>query len=274
MLGEWGFRGLTLRTDARALVPRPETESIVGRCLELIADIEEPEVLDLGTGTGAIALSIADERPDARVTAVDTSTQALRLAAENVERTGLPVLLRQGSLETVMEGWDLVVSNPPYVSAAEYEGLQPEIREFEPREALVGEGIHERIAELAQTSWLVFEVGDGQAAGVATAMERLGYRAVAITKDLTDRERWRVGAVASRGGCAAGEPVTCCRRTRSTACAATPRTRRPSAASPSSRDATRASRSRSSHRASRRSSPPSRSCPSRPSVPCSRARTR
>src|SRR3954471_10762130 len=131
VLGEWGFRRLTLRCDARALVPRPETESIVGRCLELVADIEEPEILDLGTGTGAIALSIADERPDARVTAVDTSTQALRLAAENVELTGLPVLLRQGGLETAMEGWDLVVSNPPYVTAADYEELQPEIREFE-----------------------------------------------------------------------------------------------------------------------------------------------
>jgi len=195
VLGEWGFRRLTLRTDARALVPRPETEAVVGRALELIREMEEPEVLDLGTGTGAIALAIADERPDARVTAVDASTQALRLAAENVELTGLPVLLRKGGLEAAMEGWDLVVSNPPYVPASEWDSLQPEIREWEPREALVGEGLHERIAELAQTGWLVLEVGDGQAGRVAAALEGFGYRAVAVTRDLADRERtvegWR-----------------------------------------------------------------------------------
>jgi release factor glutamine methyltransferase len=195
VLGEWGFRRLTLHTDERALVPRPETEIVVGRCLELLREMEEPEVLDLGTGTGAIALAIADELPDARVTAVDSSRRALTLAAENVELTGLPVLLRQGGLETVMEGWDLVVSNPPYVAENEYESLQPEIRGWEPREALVGEGLHAQIAELAQTSWLVLEVGDGQAAEVATTLEALGYRAVRITRDLADRERvvegWR-----------------------------------------------------------------------------------
>ena len=195
ILGEWGFRRLTLRTDDRALVPRPETEVVVGRCLELLAEMDEPEVLDLGTGTGAIALAIADEKPDARVTAVDSSPQALRLAAENVEATGLPVLLRLGGLETAMEGWDLVVSNPPYVAAPDYDGLQAEIREWEPREALVGEGLHERIAELAQTGWLVFEVGDGQAQGVAAALAGLGYSAVRISRDLAEKERvvegWR-----------------------------------------------------------------------------------
>ena len=195
VLGEWGFRRLTLKTDRRALIPRPETEVVVERALEHIRGLAEPEVLDVGTGTGAIALAIADERPDARVTAVDSSTQALRLAAENLELTGLPVLLRQGSLETAMEGWDLVVSNPPYVSPAEYEQLQPEITAWEPREALVGEGLHERIAELAQTAWLVLEVGDGQAKRVAAALEGFGYRSVRISRDLADKERvvegWR-----------------------------------------------------------------------------------
>ena len=195
VLGEWDFRRLTLATDERALVPRPETEVLVERCLALLADWPEPEVLDVGTGTGAIALAIADEKPDARVTAVDTSRRALSLAAENVERAGLPVLLRQGGLEVAMEGWDLVVSNPPYVLPGELEGLQPEVRDFEPREALAGEGFHERLAELAQTSWLVLEVGDGQAPGVAEALERLGYRSVRITDDLAGRERivegWR-----------------------------------------------------------------------------------
>jgi release factor glutamine methyltransferase len=195
VLGEWDFRRLTLATDERALVPRPETEQLVERCLELLRDWEEPEVLDVGTGTGAIALALADEKPAARVTAVDVSRRALSLAAENVERTGLPVLLREGGLDVAMEGWDLVVSNPPYVGGDEIGGLQPEVRDFEPREALVGDDFHVRLAELAQTSWLVLEVGDGQAAGVAATLERLGYQAVRVTDDLAGTPRivegWR-----------------------------------------------------------------------------------
>ena len=94
-----------------------------------------------------------------------------------------------------MEGWDLVVSNPPYVGGDEIGGLQPEVRDFEPREALVGDDFHERLAQLAQTSWLVLEVGDGQADGVAATLERLGYGAVRVTDDLAGTPRivegWR-----------------------------------------------------------------------------------
>ena len=88
VLGEWGFRRLTLRVDGRALIPRPETETVVERCLALIAGREAPRVLDVGTGSGAIALAIADEHPGARVTAVDVSEEALALARENVEPYG------------------------------------------------------------------------------------------------------------------------------------------------------------------------------------------
>src|SRR5437868_15089931 len=83
VLGEWGFRRLTLRTDERALVPRPETEIVVERALALIADAQSPRVLDVGTGTGAIALAIADEHQGAQVTGVDTSPDALDLARED-----------------------------------------------------------------------------------------------------------------------------------------------------------------------------------------------
>jgi release factor glutamine methyltransferase len=189
VLGEWGFRRLTLRTDARALVPRPETEAVVERCLALLRDRSEPQVLDLGTGTGAIGLAIADEHPGARVTCVDASPEALALARENAHRCNLDVELRAGGLETAAEGWDLVVSNPPYVSADDWDSLQPEIREWEPRAALVGEGVHEEIARLAETRWLVLEVGDGQADRVATAFARLGYTEVSIGPDLAGRAR-------------------------------------------------------------------------------------
>ncbi|HEU5277874.1 MAG TPA: peptide chain release factor N(5)-glutamine methyltransferase [Gaiellaceae bacterium] len=189
VLGEWGFRRLVLKTDERALVPRPETEIVVERCLALLAGASSPRVLDLGTGTGAIALAIADEHPAARVTAVDSSAEALALARENAAALGLQVDVRPGGIETAAEGWDLVVSNPPYVRAADWEELQPEIRNWEPRPALVGEGLHEEIARIAQTRKLVLEVGDGQAESVARTLEELGYAGVTITRDLADAER-------------------------------------------------------------------------------------
>ena len=116
VLGDWDFRRLTLKTDRRALVPRPETELLVERCLELLDGAESPRVVDVGTGSGAIALAIAQERPDARVHATDISPEALGLAAENAEANGLSVSFRQGDLLAGLEGpFDLVVSNPPYV---------------------------------------------------------------------------------------------------------------------------------------------------------------
>ena len=189
VLGEWGFRRLILKTDRRALIPRPETEIVVERCLALLDGEREPRVVDLGTGTGAIALAIADEHPTARVTAVDVSPDALELARENAARLGLRVEIRPGTLADAAEGWDLVVSNPPYVAPDEWDSLQPEIRDWEPRVALVGEGLHEEIAARARTRRLVLEVGDGQAQGVAAALESTGYRDVRITRDLTGTER-------------------------------------------------------------------------------------
>jgi release factor glutamine methyltransferase len=191
VLGEWGFRHLTLKTDARALVPRPETEIVVERVLALIEGVESPRVLDVGVGSGAIALAVKDERPDARVTGVDISTEALSLARENAERLDLDVAFREQGLDAAAEGWDLVVSNPPYVETLD--GLEPEL-DFEPEEALIGEGFHVRIARIAQTHFLVFEVGDGQAQAVAADLEALGYRDVAITRDLAGLERVVEGA--------------------------------------------------------------------------------
>lgn len=189
VLGEWGFRRLVLKTDARALVPRPETEIVVERCLELVHGEREPRVLDVGTGTGAIALAIADEHPGARVTAVDSSPDAVALARENVERLQLDVDLREGGLDVAAAGWDLVVSNPPYVTPAEWDTLQPEIREWEPREALVGVGLHEELARVAQARFLVIESHECQARDVAATLTSLGYTDVRVTPDLAGKPR-------------------------------------------------------------------------------------
>jgi release factor glutamine methyltransferase len=148
-------------------------------------------VLDIGVGSGAIALALKDEREDARVTGVDVSTDALALARENAERLRLDVELREEGVGAAEEGWDLVVSNPPYVDTLD--GLQPELG-YEPRGALIGVGFHEEIALAAKTRFLVFEVGDGQAAEVAEILERTGYRDVRITPDLAGLGRVVEGA--------------------------------------------------------------------------------
>jgi release factor glutamine methyltransferase len=191
ILGRKGFRRIELAVDRRVLIPRPETEQVVEvACDELRRlSVVAPPVVDLGTGSGAIALAIADERPDAHVIAVDSSPEAVALARENAERLDLQIEIREGDLEAAAEGWDLVVSNPPYVPADEWESLQPEIRDWEPRNALVGEGIHEEIARLASTRLLVFEVGDGQADHVADALASLGYADITITPDLAEEDR-------------------------------------------------------------------------------------
>jgi release factor glutamine methyltransferase len=196
VLGEWGFRGLTLAVDPRVLIPRPETETVVERCLALLEGRDEPLVLDIGVGSGAIALALADERPDASVVGTDTSTDALEVAEENRRRAAMDGRVRfvRGDLLAGESGpFDLVVSNPPYVSAADLPSLEPELL-HEPRAALVGEGGHEAVARVAlgaltESGALVLEVGDGQAATVADLLRSLGYEQVRVSLDLAGRER-------------------------------------------------------------------------------------
>jgi release factor glutamine methyltransferase len=197
ILGEWGFRRLDLNVDDRALIPRPETEVVVERCLAFLQGLPAPRVLDVGVGSGAIALAIADEHPGARVLAVDSSSDALELARENHVRAGVNgrVRLVLGDLLTGVEGpFDLVVSNPPYVSPEEYDTLQPEIRLYEPYEAVVGVGVGRSIAGqtrrlLGPGGKLVLECGDGQGVVLAAALRELGYQDVVETPDLAGRDR-------------------------------------------------------------------------------------
>jgi len=195
ILGEWGFRRLTLKTDARALVPRPETEIVVERALALVAGIGAPRVVDVGTGSGAIALAIAEEHPGARVTATDISPDALVLALENAERLELAVaFVETSSLDGLAGPFDLVISNPPYVDREEVDALPPEVRDWEPRLALVGDGQSEELirtagAVLAPGGALVLECHEGRARQVAAALEAAGYDEVTITPDLAGRDR-------------------------------------------------------------------------------------
>jgi release factor glutamine methyltransferase len=196
ILGEWGFRRLTLNVDRRALIPRPETEIVVERALTHLRGVEQPAVLDVGTGTGAIALAIADEHPGARVTGTDVSNDALALARENAARTGLTLELEPHDLfDELPDGpWDLVVSNPPYVDPDDRATLQPEVRDWEPPEALFGREAVAAVAGgaaavLADGGALVLEVGDGQASATTELLSALGYVDVRATPDLAGRDR-------------------------------------------------------------------------------------
>lgn len=200
VLGSWGFYGLELHCDARALVPRPETEVLVERCLALLAGSAAPSVVDVGTGTGAIALALASKLPDATVTAIDVSPAALALAAENAEANGLRdrIELLEGDLLAPVSGrsFDLVASNPPYVAAGDE--VDPEVSGYEPAVAVYaeagGKAIHERLAADAQAvlqpgGHLVVEVAEGQAAWLAGHLTGLGYAAVEVTLDLRGVDR-------------------------------------------------------------------------------------
>jgi release factor glutamine methyltransferase len=202
VLGEWGFRRLMLRCDERALVPRPETETLVERCIELLRDVPWPRVLDVGTGTGAIALAIADEVSNVRVVAIDSSEEALALAQENAALTALDVRLVLRDLNDGLPPgpFDLVVSNPPYVRAEELEKLEPEVRDWEPREALVDRGQTAALARaardvLAPGGVLVLEIHEERAEETRALLENLGYR-VRINVDLTGRDRVVEGKLA------------------------------------------------------------------------------
>ena len=200
ILGRKGFRGLELAVDGRALIPRPETELLV----EIALELEPSTALDVGTGSGAVALAVADELPDCEVTGTDTSTAALGLARENAERLGIDgrVRFERG---TVPEGrrFELVLANLPYVREDEWEGLAPEITGYEPREALVGgaDGVEAiastvpaTVAALEPGASLALEVGAGQAGPVAELLLDLGFGRVEGRQDLAGIPRVVLGS--------------------------------------------------------------------------------
>jgi release factor glutamine methyltransferase len=190
ILGRKGFRHLELDVDPRVLIPRPETEHVVEAALSLPAGAR---VVDVGTGSGAIALALADERPDLRVVATESSPGALAVARANAARLNLPVELVEGDLLDPVAGRvDAVVSNPPYVRDGER--LAPELA-YEPREALYGgpDGLEvlRRLAAAARdVPFVAFEVGLGQAADVAAL---LPGREIDVVRDLAGIERVVVG---------------------------------------------------------------------------------
>lgn len=192
IIGRVQFRHVELAVDPRVLIPRPETEVLAGVVIDFVRD-RFLRVIDIGTGSGAIALSIMRECPNASVVATDTS----RAAAEVAERNGVRTVIGD-CFEAVDGMFDVVVSNPPYIAEREHDSLQPEVRDWEPREALFADDdglavIKRLIAQssrrLAENGLIALEVGSTQTSGVAELMKDAGYAGIEIIKDLAGRDR-------------------------------------------------------------------------------------
>ena len=199
ILGRWGFHGLDLAVDGRVLVPRPETEVLVERCLALLDGLQAPRFADVGTGSGAIALAVKAARPDASVTATDVSANALAVARTNAAALGLEVELVEADLLAGVEGrFAVVASNPPYIGEGEMAALEPEVAEYEPRLATVagpaGTEVLERLVAAAPGALepggsLVVECGAGQAAAVRGLMAAAGAAETSAEPDLAGIDR-------------------------------------------------------------------------------------
>jgi release factor glutamine methyltransferase len=202
--GHKEFFGLDLLVDSRVLVPRPETEILVEWAIELIVDTAD--VVDLGTGSGAIALAIKHTRPQARVEAVDQSVDALAVARENAQRLSIQVEFRQASwLEGCQSRYDVIVSNPPYVAQRD---PHLDALRYEPRAALAaGEDGLDDIREIARGApvhlnpggWVLIEHGWDQAAAVRDLLAGAGLKNVASRRDLAGMERCTGGQTLELG---------------------------------------------------------------------------
>lgn len=198
LVGHKGFRHLDLQVDPRVLVPRPETEHLVEALLDLPSG---SRVHDVGTGSGAIALALKDERPDFRVSASDVSPDALAVARANAERLGLDVTFTQGDLlDGVDPHVDVLVSNPPYVEDTQRPFLAPEVVQHEPALALFAGNdglrtIRPLVTQAAATDayMLAMEVGAGQAPAVRALVAAAGFPEVSTVTDLAGHERVVVG---------------------------------------------------------------------------------
>jgi len=195
IVGEVEFYGLAFRVTRDVLIPRPETEHLVEKCLQICRNLHRPRLLDVGTGSGAIPVALATHLPDAIVTSVDISDAALAIARENASRNDAKIRFLQGDLLAPVAGetFDLIVSNPPYVPETDKDSLSVEVRDFEPALALFagtdGLAIYRRLipvafASLARGGHIVLEIGHGQSEAVHALLSQAGFRNIEFTPDL------------------------------------------------------------------------------------------
>jgi release factor glutamine methyltransferase len=197
ILAESEFYGMPFRVTRDVLIPRPETEHVVEKAIELAVQFAGPRIVDVGTGSGAIAVALACRLPEGAITAIDSCGAALGIARWNAERLGFEGQIRflKGDLLAPVAGeqFDLIVSNPPYVAERDRETLAAEVREFEPAQALFagedGLAVYRRLvpaahARLAKGGWIVLEIGFGQEARVRELLRAAGFEEIDFAADL------------------------------------------------------------------------------------------
>lgn len=202
---EWEFYGYPIKVDERVLIPRQDTEILVEQCIFLMKEKENPKILDIGTGSGAISIALAKELPESEVLGLDVSDDALKMAVINRELNNVSNLkfLKSDVFQHVREkNYDLIVSNPPYIPVEEYNELMPEVKEYEPRMALTdgGDGyyFYKKISEesvnyLKNGGYLAFEVGYNQGETVSQLMEKNGFQIIGRAADYGGIERVIIG---------------------------------------------------------------------------------
>lgn len=202
---EWEFYGYPIKVDGRVLIPRQDTEILVEQCIYLMKEKENPKILDIGTGSGAISIALAKELPESEVLGLDVSDDALKMAVINRELNNVSNLkfLKSDVFQHVREkNYDLIVSNPPYIPVEEYNELMPEVKEYEPRMALTdgGDGyyFYKKISEesvnyLKNGGYLAFEVGYNQGETVSQLMEKNGFQIIGRAADYGGIERVIIG---------------------------------------------------------------------------------
>ena len=202
ILGEWEFYGLPFKVRENVLIPRPDTEILVEQCIQLMREIEEPNILDIGSGSGAISIAIANELKSSSVTGVDINEDAIELANENkvLNKVENVNFMKSDLFEKLDEDfkYDLIVSNPPYISKEEYETLMPEVKNYEPQNALtdLGDGLYfyREISKLAgeylkDTGYLAYEIGYNQAKDVTKILQNNNFDILSVIKDYGGNDR-------------------------------------------------------------------------------------
>lgn len=197
MIGETEFYGLPFKVNSDVLIPRPETEHLVEKVLELAKGFDRPRIIDIGSGSGAIAVALAHTLPAAEITATDLSESALAVARENASRNHVPQPIRflQGDLLAPVAGerFDIIVSNPPYVPTTDRALIAVEVREYEPSLALFagddGLDVYRRLipaahAALVPGGFLALEIGFTQAESIERLLASASFRNIAFTPDL------------------------------------------------------------------------------------------
>ena len=193
--GETEFYGLPFRVTLDVLIPRPETEHLVEKVIELAAQFKNPHIVDVGTGSGAIAVALARAQLQAQVTAIDLSSQALKIAEENARRNGVYLRFLQGDLLAPVAGerFEIIVSNPPYVPSEDRASLSIEVRDHEPALALFagedGLEVYRRLIPaafdaLTPSGFVALEIGFGQSSAIATLLIGSGFEQIEFIPDL------------------------------------------------------------------------------------------